>query len=251
MRTLYREKRYYCGEYLDVYIFPVYSQARGRSRKSKPTSEAQKKLNKRHSEEKLVRLLHANFTPDDLEIHLTYTEQPESPEDAKRELRNFLRRVQRRRKKLDLPPLKYIAVTEIGSKGRLHHHVTVSGGLDRDELESLWGLGYANSRRFAKAFYESPAWRKTRAYILKRDAGLCVRCGAPGAIVHHKTELTPRNIDDPMITLNEDNLETVCRTCHAIIHEGTPPIADGLAFDEDGNVVEAAAMPMPPRIRDR
>lgn len=147
MRTLYREKRYYCGEYLDVYIFPVYSQARGRSRKSKPTSEAQKKLNKRHSEEKLVRLLHANFTPDDLEIHLTYTEQPESPEDAKRELRNFLRRVQRRRKKLSLPPLKYIAVTEIGSRGRLHHHVTVSGGLDRDELESLWGLGYANSRR--------------------------------------------------------------------------------------------------------
>jgi len=106
-------------------------------------------------------------------------------------------------------------------------------------------------RAFAKAFYESPAWRKTRAYILKRDAGLCVRCGAPGAIVHHKTELTPRNIDDPMITLNEDNLETVCRTCHAIIHEGTPPIADGLAFDEDGNVVEAAALPMPPRIRDR
>lgn len=116
---------------------------------------------------------------------------------------------------------------------------------------SLFSRGGLSMRAFAKAFYESPAWRKTRAYILKRDAGLCVRCGAPGEIVHHKTELTPRNIDDPMITLNEDNLETVCRTCHAIIHEGTPPIADGLAFDEDGNVVEAAALPMPPRIRDR
>ena len=69
-------------------------------------------------------------------------------------------------------------------------------------------------KAFAKAFYESAAWRRTRAYILKRDAGLCVRCGAPGCIVHHKTELTPRNIDDPMITLNEDNLETVCRTLH-------------------------------------
>ena len=42
-----------------------------------------------------------------------------------------------------------------------------------------------------------------------------------------------------MITLNEDNLETVCRTCHAIIHEGTPPLADGLAFDADGNVIES------------
>lgn len=90
-------------------------------------------------------------------------------------------------------------------------------------------------REFAKAFYESPAWRRTRAYILKRDAGLCVHCGEPGVIVHHKIELTPRNIDDPAIALGEDNLETVCRTCHALIHEGTPPLADGLAFDADGN----------------
>ena len=66
-------------------------------------------------------------------------------------------------------------------------------------------------RAFAKAFYESPAWRRTRAYILRRDAGLCVRCGAPGVIVHHKRELTPQNIDDPMISLNADNLETLCR----------------------------------------
>ena len=49
-------------------------------------------------------------------------------------------------------------------------------------------------RAFAKAFYESPAWRSTRAYIIKRDAGLCVRCGALGAIVHHKRPLTPENV---------------------------------------------------------
>ena len=68
MRTVYREKRYYCGEYLDVYIYPTYAQARSRGKRSKPTSAAQKKLNQRHREEKLVRLLHANFTPDDLEM---------------------------------------------------------------------------------------------------------------------------------------------------------------------------------------
>lgn len=119
MRTIYREKRYYCGEYLDVFIYPTYSQARSRGKRSKPTSKAQAKLNQRHREEKLVRLLHANFTPDDYEIHLTYQYQPESPEEAQRLLRNFIRRVQRARKKQGLPPLKYIAVTEKGSrKGR-------------------------------------------------------------------------------------------------------------------------------------
>jgi len=98
-------------------------------------------------------------------------------------------------------------------------------------------------RAFAKAFYESPAWRKTRAYIIKRDFGLCTRCGAPGVIVHHKIELSPSNIDDPSISLNEDNLTTLCRNCHAIVHGHTPPLAEGLTFDRDGNVVEAALMP--------
>lgn len=117
-------------------------------------------------------------------------------------------------------------------------------------LETVRGVLFAHMegqsmRAFAKAFYESPAWRRTRAYILKRDAGLCVRCGAPGVIVHHKRELTPQNIDDPMISLNADNLETLCRACHAIAHGAKPPLAEGLAFDEYGNVVEAGLMPKP------
>ena len=103
-------------------------------------------------------------------------------------------------------------------------------------LEAVRGVLFTHSeaesmREFAKTFYESPAWRRTRAYILKRDAGLCVHCGEPGVIVQHKIELTPRN------------LETVCRTCHALIHEGTPPLADGLAFDADGNIITAPHTP--------
>lgn len=52
MKTVYREKRYYCGEYLDVYIYPTYRQGRSRGKRSKPTSAAQAKLNQRHREEK-------------------------------------------------------------------------------------------------------------------------------------------------------------------------------------------------------
>ncbi len=100
-------------------------------------------------------------------------------------------------------------------------------------------------REFAKDFYQSPAWRRAREYILRRDAGLCVRCGAIGEIVHHKTHLTPGNINDPEISLGEDNLETLCRSCHAIAHGAEPATIEGLAFDENGNLVAAGMIQKP------
>ena len=75
--------------------------------------------------------------------------------------------------------------------------------------------------------------------------GLCEPCltrgdCVPAIIVHHKIHLTPENINDPLITLGFDNLECVCRDCHALAH---PEIYRGEAspsrvlFDDDGNVV--------------
>lgn len=43
MKTIYREKRYYCGEYLDVYIFPTYRQSNGRRSRSKPTNPTRRR----------------------------------------------------------------------------------------------------------------------------------------------------------------------------------------------------------------
>lgn len=173
MRTMYREKKYVCGEYLDVFIFQVFQTGKhsgGKRVKRKPSTETQKKLNQRHREEKLARLLHANFTPEDLEIHLTYRgKQPGSDEEAVRNLRNYIKRIKRLRKKLGLPPLKYIAVTERGKRGgRYHHHVTVNGGIDRDVLEELWGNGRANSRRLQ---FDENGVAGLATYIVKSPVG--------------------------------------------------------------------------------
>ena len=43
---------------------------------------------------------------------------------------------------------------------------------------------------------------------------------------------------NPAITLGEDNLELLCRTCHALEHEGQLPTDKSLMFDEEGNLVE-------------
>ena len=91
---------------------------------------------------------------------------------------------------------------------------------------------------WAKAFYLSKAWQQCReGYMLSQD-GLCERCSNAAEIVHHKVHLTKHNIDDVRITLSWGNLEALCRTCHALEHEGKPLTADGLMFDDMGNLIE-------------
>jgi 5-methylcytosine-specific restriction endonuclease McrA len=58
---------------------------------------------------------------------------------------------------------------------------------------------------------------------MRSVGGLCERCLkkgliVPGEIVHHKVYISPDNINDPAITLNPDNLELLCRDCHAEEH---------------------------------
>lgn len=76
---------------------------------------------------------------------------------------------------------------------------------------------------WAESFYSSGAWKKTREIILKRDAYLCADCMkqnklTPAEEVHHITELTPENINDPSVTLSPSNLVALCRECHRARH---------------------------------
>ena len=79
-------------------------------------------------------------------------------------------------------------------------------------------------QEFARKFYKSQAWKKTRAYIWSRDRGLCVDClrrglYTPAEEVHHVDPLTPDNINNPDVSLNPANLVSLCRECHKERHE--------------------------------
>lgn len=148
-KTFNREQVYVCGEYMDADIYPVFQKPGARRKRCRPTSEIQTKLNQRNAEKKLTRLVHNNFTENDIALHLTYRngEEPVDEADALRVLGNFIKRLKRRYKKAG-KELKYISCTEYGKKtGRVHHHLIINGGYDRDEIEKLWGRGYANSKR--------------------------------------------------------------------------------------------------------
>lgn len=95
-------------------------------------------------------------------------------------------------------------------------------------------------KEYAKEFYTSKAWRDTRAVVVARANGLCERCKAngdytPGVIVHHKTYITTKNINDPRVTLNLDNLELVCEDCHNKEHKRKEN--NRYSFDVNGNLL--------------
>ncbi|MDR0223281.1 MAG: hypothetical protein LBI38_07115 [Oscillospiraceae bacterium] len=153
MRCNYREHRYYCGEFLDVQVYPVYRKAGVRGARAKPTSDIQAKLNAENSIKRLTRLIHTNFTRDDYALHLTYRDDEMPADDlaAKKNTKNFLARAKRLYSSSSAGLIKYILVTEKSDKGRYHHHLIVSGGqggakVDRTALERCWGKGYANTK---------------------------------------------------------------------------------------------------------
>ena len=83
-------------------------------------------------------------------------------------------------------------------------------------------------------FYKSDEWKIARSMKIAAAAGRCEKCGAVGTEVHHIKHLTPDNIDDPSITINQDNVILLCNEGYNKEHhrfEGSK----NCMFDSDGN----------------
>ena len=153
----YRRRTTESGPRIDADIFPVFGVGQKkalRRARSQQTSKAQQIANNERSRIKLIQLVEANFTEEDLAIGLDYAGQEPTTEKVDRDLKTFFEKVRRRRRKYGLPELKYICAIggdEMPSAGysgtRPHAHVIMNGGIDRDELEKMWGHGHANTHR--------------------------------------------------------------------------------------------------------
>ena len=107
------------------------------------------------------------------------------------------------------------------------------------------------SRQFSKQFYDSAQWERVRTGVLMRDRYMCTRCGRPAEEVHHIKHLTPENINDPNVSLNPNNLTSLCRDCHFEEHRNDRArghtrdgreidhreVEEGFMFDENGQLV--------------
>ena len=64
-------------------------------------------------------------------------------------------------------------------------------------------------------FYNDRVWRKKRKDIIERDNKECQKCKRRGKFnkatcVHHKKHLR----ENPLLALDDDNLESLCDSCH-------------------------------------
>lgn len=175
-----REKKIKSGNLLEIEFFPVYDNGHRipeRAPKEYLSKEKQKKLNKKNAEKKLIRKVNANFDEGDLFVHLTYpaASAPQSENEIKKDLRNYLRRIKTYRNNNNLPELKYLYViekTEYKSrphKGKANWHVHMfMNEMDRDTVEKMWIHGSANADRYQPRQFGPKAAAK---YIAKSPEG--------------------------------------------------------------------------------
>lgn len=189
MKNVVREKKIYCGNYMEVDIYNhtmLTTMRKGRAKKEKVSAPKQKNLNDKNAKRYFIQLVNTNFSDDDLHVTVTYAKVPESVEEAEKEVTNYLRRISHRRKREGLPPLKYVLVTEHNTgknrekPTRIHHHIIMNGGLDRDVIEDLWRkprkkgekegerIGYANADRLKPNDYGLEALSR---YLMKNPNG--------------------------------------------------------------------------------
>ena len=178
----YRTRTIRAGKRLEVEVYPIFGreqERRARAAKANMTGEAQRRLNLERSKRRFIRLADANFDEHDIHLTLTYKDAP-GYERARKDLRNFLLRVKRLREKRGLPELKYAGTIEgndDGTRERIHVHLLMSGGVEREELEKIWAKGYANADRLkpdghgleAIARYITKQQRNRRKWFTSRN----------------------------------------------------------------------------------
>ena len=145
-RTIKAGSLLYCASY-PIWDTSTRKDAEAKLQKAKErkgTTDAQRKLNARKAEEKLVQIINANFDANDHLVTCSY-EQSKRPADmarAKKDMRNYIARLTRMCRRRGIPDPEYVYVTTNTHSNRWgtnwHHHMALKAQLTRAEVEILW-----------------------------------------------------------------------------------------------------------------
>ena len=122
---------------------------RPRKRKENASRPVQKNLNYRNAQKWFRLSAVANFSEGDYTGEFTFAPEnrPGSIEECEKEITNFIKRINRARKKKDLPKMKYMGVIEGKNTDKLHFHLLLDNLLNRDEIDDLWTKGRGKNKK--------------------------------------------------------------------------------------------------------
>ena len=213
----YRRRTTKAGPRLEAEIYPVFGQEeRGRLREAKrnQTPEKQRKLNERRAKHRLILLIDSNFTAADYHLTLTYAGDPPDMKRCQRDVKNFIDRVRTRRKRRNLTDLQYIYAIGHDSAARIHVHMIINGGIDRDDLEEIWAKGRTNAVRLQP---DEHGLQGIANYLFRQNAGM----KEAGKLQGKKTWTSSKNLKRPKTRKRDCNCSNarVRRIAGDIQHE--------------------------------
>lgn len=134
-----------------------------RGKKSKPTTEQQREINRKIAERNLTRILNANFGKDDWYVTYSFAKdkRPGSPEVFRGIVKKFLRALRKAYKAAGVP-FRYVWVAEIGERGAAHVHM-VQSGIGLEHIRRLWNYGYMT----VKSMDPSGSYWRLANYFIK------------------------------------------------------------------------------------
>ena len=187
----YYRKYIYSGPVLEMHEYHAIRPpgVKNRSPNVNVSSDWQKDINLKNTKKQVDRLINTNFTSKDYFLTHTYA-QGTSADQAEKELTNYLRRLNYRCKKLELPKIKYICITECKSK-RLHHHMVLKCEVPIETILDTWGKGRSHIGKLDS----SSDYQGLSNYITK-DMDI----DAPDNKKRYKAS---RNLDKPIIIKKE------------------------------------------------
>ena len=199
----YKRRTTKAGQRLEAEIYPVFGKEERealREARQNRTPEKQRRANEARAKHRLVLLVDTNFTAGDYHLTLTYAGEEPDLARCRKDIRNFLNRIKRIREKRGLDEMKYIYAIGYDEITRIHVHMLISGGIDRDELEKIWGKhGRTNALRLQpdENGLQGIAHYLYRQNAINRDHG---------TLPWHKSWVTSRNVKRPKTRKKDANL---------------------------------------------
>lgn len=204
----YTEKKIIIGDILEVWrCHSTKGGSAQRGEKEKESTPAQKKANEIRTGNELWRVIYINFDGQqgDQFNTFTFTEDVDG-ETARKEWRNFTRRVRRYLKKKGMQELKYVYVVEKQSRWHIHAVMT---GIPLEDLVKLWGRGRVTSSILDK----TNDYRDLAAYITKHiePEGEKADAEPEGKQKNKRSWSGSLNLKRPIVTVKEIKRESIMR----------------------------------------